>query len=275
MSISQDELYKLVVPWNVDYIPEYRRFTCARCGCKLDLAWHIHFKEHGYMREIHLCNKCGYQYGYFDNKKTLVVVATNNGKKYLEKLLPTIEYPFVVIDTGSTEQESIDYFNQLECEKAKIAGGYCVAAYEYAYRNYEFEEYFFMHDSMIVKREGFVDCFREKGEVVSWLSFNLAPEHGRDYMLRIPPHNFDNVPGRAIFGPIFYATRNAMNKLNEMNLFPPHPINRDEQIASESGYAICFHRAGFQIPHVEEMDNSRIDEKRDYEMFDKFRPNRI
>jgi hypothetical protein len=273
MSISQNELLKLVIPWDVNYIPEYRRFVCAKCGCEMDMAWHIHFVEHGYKREIHLCNKCGIHYGYFVDKKTLVVVATHNGKKYLEKLLPTIEYNYVVIDTGSDEQESIDYFNNLECEKVRIPGGYCVAAYEYAYRHYDFEEYFFMHDSMIVKKNNFIEDFRAKGEVVAWLKFTLAPEHGRDYMARIPGDP-NNVPPNAIFGPLFYANRNVMKTIEEKGLFPPHPTCRGEQVACESGYAICFHRAGFPIGYVEEMDNERIDVRRDYILFDKLRPNR-
>jgi hypothetical protein len=268
--ISQEELKKLVEPWPVDYTPQYRKFTCAKCGRELDLAWHCHFVN-GVKREIHLCGGCGADYGMFVDKKTLVVVATHNGKKFLEKLLPTIKYPYLVIDTGSTEQESIDYFDSLLCAKARINGGYCISAYEYAYRNYEFEEYFFMHDSMIVKNVDFVDRFREKGDAVAWLHFYFAPEHGRDYLAKFPG---ESDPTWAIFGPIFYAKRTAMDKLNEMKLFPPKPKNRDEAVAAESGYGLAFHRAGINVDCVEEMDNERIDDKRDYKLFDKLRPSR-
>lgn len=153
MSISQDDLLKLVKPWPVDYTPQYRRYTCAKCGDEINVAWHCHFVENGYKREIHLCQGCGSYYGMWTDRKTLVVIATNNGKKYLEKLLPTVKYNYIVIDTGSTEKDSIEYFDSLKCNKARIDGGYCIAAYEYAYKSYEFEEYFFMHDSMVVKKK--------------------------------------------------------------------------------------------------------------------------
>jgi hypothetical protein len=233
--------------------------------------WHIWLKDGGFKKEIHLCKKCGYKYNLYIKGDPLIVIATNNGKKYLEKLLPTVKYPFVLIDTGSTEPESIKYFNDLDCIKARIKGGYAVGAYEYAYRKFKADNYFFMQDSMMIKKEDFIEDFENKGSVVAWLRFFYAPEHGIDYLNKIPG---DSVPEYAIFGPIFYATKEAMDTLNEKGLFPPIPVNKDEAIASESGYGLAFHRAGIEVSHVEEMDNQRIDETRDYKMFDKFRPHR-
>lgn len=269
--ITQEELKKIVEPWPVDYTPQYRRFTCAKCGCELDRAWHCHFVKYGVRREIHLCDGCGADYGMYSDNKTLVVIATNNGKKYLQKLLPTVKYNYVVIDTGSTDPASIKYFDSLLCRKVRINGGYSPGAYEYAYRNIEAEEYFFMHDSMIVKKPNFIEDFRAKGEVCAWLHFYFAPEHGRDYLNKFPG---EGNPTWAIFGPIFYAKKSAMDKLNELQLLPPRCNNRDEAVAAESGYGLAFHRAGIEVPIVEEMCNQRLDETRDYEMFDKFRPKR-
>ena len=276
--ITQKQLEVLANKWEPEASqsePGYRKATCVDCGRVMVEMWHCWLNQGGFKKEVHLCNQCGASYGLFLEHKTLVVIATNNGKKYLEQLLPTVKYNYVVIDTGSTEQESIDYFDSLSCAKARINGGYCVAAYEYAYRNIKAEEYFFMHDSMIVKKGDFIDDFRGKGEVVAWMHFDLAISHGIDYIKNIPG-KLDNVPLFSIFGPIFYATRNAMETIDKKGLLPPHPTRRDEQVASETGYAISFHRAGLNLDNnfVERMCNQRIDETRDYILFDKFRPNR-
>ena len=64
--ITQNELLALVERWPIDYTPQYRRFVCAKCGCEMDMAWHVHLVEGGFKREIHLCKSCGEDYGLVD-----------------------------------------------------------------------------------------------------------------------------------------------------------------------------------------------------------------
>ena len=108
---------------------------------------------------------------------------------------------------------------------------------------------------------------------MAWLRFGYAPEHGIEYLNRIPGDK-NIIPEYAIFGPIFYATKIAMDSLDRSGLFPPHPKNKDEAIASESGYSLAFHRVGLKVEDMEQLCNTRIDEKKDYIYFDKFRPGR-
>ena len=197
----------------------------------------------------------------------MIIIATNNGKEYLEKLLPTISYDYAVIDTGSTEYDSIQYFNSLNCKKAQISGGYCVGAYQHGYKMFPDNEYFFMHDSMIVKKKNFLEDF-SIGEVVAWIGFKMDYLNHDEYLTKLY-NDLSDMPEYAIFGPIFYATSWAMSQIN-----PPIPDNRKDAIAMERGYAFAFHRAGIKIKYLEEYNNERIDIKKDYIYSDKLRPNR-
>jgi hypothetical protein len=211
---------------------------------------------------------------------TLVVIAHHNGSAFLTQLVSRLYYeklPIVVVDTGSTEEE----FNRIPNWYTRgwfgegverIEGGYCIAAYEHAYRKFRYPHYLFLHDSMQMKENCLHACRTSGKDVVSWLGFNMDyGEAEKDYLSQ---YGLDDLPARAIFGPIFYASRQAMEKIDYGNLFPRHPKNRTELCASERAYAIAFHRAGIEIGNLEEYDNERIDMKRDYQYFDKYRPNR-
>ena len=52
----------------------------------------------------------------------MIVIATNNGKKHLIELLENlnqlgIKYPVSIIDTQSTDQETVDFLNQITDNK--------------------------------------------------------------------------------------------------------------------------------------------------------------
>lgn len=207
--------------------------------------------------------------------KTLVVIAHHNGSQYIPNLLASLNpsYEVLIVDTGSTSQE-LDRLPR-EARVDEIAGGYCVGAYEWAYTLYpEYDAYFFMHDSMVAKKTDFLPEFESRGDVVAWIGFPMdygpaeIPYLSRQYDLL-------NKPSTAIFGPIFYATRNALDRLKLASGFPIHPRNRTELCASERAYAFGFKEAGVDIQYIEEYDNERLDVIRDYRLFDKFRPNRL
>jgi hypothetical protein len=143
-----------------------------------------------------------------------------------------------------------------------------------------FNNFFFMHDSMTVKRPDFIEaCQSKSADLVAWLTFPMdfgTPEFPEyKYLTSIFGDVSTNLPSRAIFGPIFYATRTALDQIASGAGFPPNPTNRMELCASERGIAIAAHRSGLTIDFLEEpYDNERIDVKRDYVYFNKFRPNR-
>jgi len=61
--LTQQDCVDLLNKWDINVVPEYRRFTCAGCGKEMNRAWHIHCLDGGYKREFHLCKKCGKEYG--------------------------------------------------------------------------------------------------------------------------------------------------------------------------------------------------------------------
>lgn len=204
----------------------------------------------------------------------LTTIAYHNGAQYIDGW-PPLDFPTVVIDTGSD-------INDLETMAAtgvtylSLYSGGCTEAYKLAFLTWpSFDGYFFMHDSMKVKEPRFLESFQHRGDVVAWIGFQFdtgapgTPE--RAWMDFYYPERFPR-PQTAIFGPIFYASRRAM--LLALPFWPPPLKNRHDLCAAERGLAVAFKMAGFDVTYLEEYSNERIDQTRDYRLFDKFRPNR-
>lgn len=60
--ITQEQLIELSKEWKIDWKPEYRRFICCDCHKTIAKAWHIWFTENSFIKEAHLCRKCGLKY---------------------------------------------------------------------------------------------------------------------------------------------------------------------------------------------------------------------
>jgi len=64
--LSKENLQKLsevVKSWHIDITPKYRRYLCGNCLKEINRAWHIWFEQDGFKCEVHLCKKCGKEYG--------------------------------------------------------------------------------------------------------------------------------------------------------------------------------------------------------------------
>ena len=117
-----------------------------------------------------------------------------------------------------------------------------------------------------------IEDFRKKGEVVAWIGFKFDGHN--------PPQNefIDNLyekyndPQIGIFGPIFYSTREAFGKA--LKYIKTLPTSHKEMAWFERVIPIAFKMAGYESKYMEEYSNDRIDIKRDYIYFDKFRPGR-
>jgi hypothetical protein len=200
--------------------------------------------------------------------KTLIVIASH-GNDFTPKLVRSIpsEHDILVVETGDGVSDGYPVEN-------RIRGGFCVAAYEHAYRKNraKYDSFLFLHDSMLVKDRDFLEVFQSRGDVVAWIGFRMDMDSAtREYLKSF--YGACDAP-TGIFGPIFYATRHAMDTMTEKHLSPPHPRNRFELAAAERAYGIAFHRSGFVVKYLEEYDNERLDVTRDYVYFDKYRPNR-
>lgn len=126
------------------------------------------------------------------------------------------------------------------------AGGHPSAAYVNAYRKHYAHSYLFIQDSL----EGHGDVvapFRERERpIVGWGSFPLFFDNVEqaNWVAAQYPHPW---PTHGIFGPIFYATRKAMKRLDDRNLFPRTPPNRLMAQGTERAWAIAFYKAGYGV----------------------------
>lgn len=204
--------------------------------------------------------------------KSLIVICHHNGSKWLSDLVKSLDgHNVVIVDTSSTDDEQKNCLAQHKLTRF-IEGGYAPAAYRAGFELFpNYDEYFFMHDSMLCKDPNFFADFRAKGEMCAWIGFTMHPDSQRcEYNARTYSDLY-NLPPYMIFGPIFYATRNALSKL----VWPAPCRNHDELVVSERAFAIGFHQAGFEINYIDWFSDHRVDTLRDYHHFDKFRPGRL
>jgi hypothetical protein len=62
-------------------------------------------------------------------------------------------------------------------------------------------------------------------------------------------------PAQGFFGPIFYATQDAMRTLDEQNLFPATPESRHQAQGTERAWCVAFHTAGVPWSWLGHWDN--------------------
>lgn len=126
------------------------------------------------------------------------------------------------------------------------AGGYPSAAFIRAYREHEADSYLFIQDSLVGNGD-VVAPFRElRAAVVGWASFPLFFDNEEQQNWVAQQYRWP-WPERGIFGPIFFATRKAMRKLDSQGLFPKTPRNRLEYQGTERAWAIAFFKAGYGV----------------------------
>jgi glycosyltransferase involved in cell wall biosynthesis len=202
----------------------------------------------------------------------MIVIPCFEGEQYLEPLIKSIPpmEEILIVDTGSKDINYLRKYPYLTDFTKKP--GFAIGAYILAYEKYPRDEYFFIHDSMTIK--GSLDDFR-KNDVTGWLRFPFS--HGADeYRPYIDAETKDSVslPQWGIFGPIFYAKRKALDKLRQNKNFCDYPETKQHLCAMERVLPIQFMKAGVTVKYIDDYDPNRLDNLRDYEHFDKFRPNR-
>ena len=132
-------------------------------------------------------------------------------------------------------------------------GGHPSKAFIDAYRKHYYHSYLFLQDSLRGNVDDVVAPFRDVGaEAVAWGSFPMFfdDDYQRKWVLEQYPGR--TVPRRGIFGPIFYATRKAMRKLEDRRLFPQTPPNKLMAQGTERAWAIAFDRAGISVGSLSE-----------------------
>ena len=170
--------------------------------------------------------------------ETLIVVAAYDDT-FKENLKTLRGAPYVVKDTSE--------------------GGHPTGAFIRAYREHPAKSYLFIQDSM---RSIVPDCtkdFKQHGaSVVAWGVFPMCfdSEEQQNWVLR--QYAPEVRPKWGIFGPVFYATREALEKAEPH--FPEVPPNRMMAQGTERAWAFTFEAAGIPIGWLGLWDNHLMSE---------------
>ncbi len=204
----------------------------------------------------------------------MIVIATNNGSTHLPRLLGSIEeygtggHQVLIVDTGSTSEEHLEYLGSLDTEKYTVTRtpykGYDTGAYVWAFHNFPSDGYIFLHDSTEVLSSDWVKDFESSGaDLCSYCGFPMA----------FPASNFDNlaqaeylsVRGLAsgstregIFGPIFYAKRSALVVMDKRFLLARAiPYDKEGQAGMERGWSMMADMCGLSVKHLGNLSSWR------------------
>lgn len=164
-----------------------------------------------------------------------IIVIAKHGDKYIDKCLKGIKVPYVVIDTGTQHP---------------------TGAYLTAYRQVKAKNYLFMQDSMESLIDDPVEPFR--GQTTAWASFPFFYDDipQREWVRK----KFTKEPELGIFGPVFYVSRENLEKLDKLNLLPDIPENKWQACGTERAWACAFFEAGIPVRFLGEYNREKMGE---------------
>lgn len=219
----------------------------------------------------------------------MIVIATNNGKRFIENLLSdldkfSIKLPISLIDTQSTDLDSIDYINKakdlfpnLNLNTYTTPGkNFDTGAYMYAINNLMADRYYFLHDSLRIKTPVFFEEIDKKlipGTVVALTIFPGNCYDGDDQR-SLCQENWNTTEFvSGIFGPMFSILRSDVEK--HWNELPKRlPSNKSEQMGMERGWAVFCNKCGIHIEDLEKVHTFNQIYTDGYVHFTKLFPNR-
>lgn len=197
----------------------------------------------------------------------MIVIATNNGKSQLEKLLKSLEEihkEMIIVDTGSNDIDHVNYLKSLNKKSNYTVTktpnkNYDTGAYVWAYQNFKSEIYHFLHDSIQIKKNTFfddVELFLEDYDVVAYIKFNFLGYGDDNWKSIFYKNTGDHIYDYGIFGPMFSIKRSSFNIINVENI--KLPVNKTEQTAFEGIWPMIFKSYNLNVKTLEEYDNSKI-----------------
>jgi glycosyltransferase involved in cell wall biosynthesis len=191
----------------------------------------------------------------------MIVIATNNGNEDLPRLLDSLEkynynnFPICIVDTGSTNEEFINYLEELKTLNKytifNIKGGYDTGAYIHAYKNTNSDYYIFLQDSTEIKHEDFfkkLEEYSDKGCIFAFYIFADPDSVGDFTQILEKYYDAESMANYqfGIFGPMFATSREVLDLIYNNNLYLI-PTNKVEQMAMERGWAIAAYKLGILV----------------------------
>jgi hypothetical protein len=216
----------------------------------------------------------------------MIVIATNNGIKFLPNLLSDLEKfniteEISIIDTQSSDSEFIDYleslksFNKLNINIYQTPyKGFDTGAYIYAIQNLKSDRFIFLQDSIRIKNIDFFNLIDEKlktSNVVTILTFEGDRWDNPTQQIFSLKHFGTTSFEKGIFGPMFSMSYSDSQKLN--NLI--YPIDKNQQMAMERCWSVIFKKQNFTIDCIEGIYNDFKINNDEYEYFTKINPYRL
>jgi hypothetical protein len=189
-----------------------------------------------------------------------ILIPTNNGKKHLEALLPQLRGQrnrVVIIDTGSTDKDSIKYFNDLDdasyIKMQTPFHGHATGALLWFYWTRQLnpaDNILLLQDSIKINYKDFMKVFLDlmptRG-AVCWTKFSGMNWDHPDQQTTIETMYGLSEGADGIFGPIFMTNKKTLDYMNKKCLLPMPPNNKVMAMGSERAWAICFKRAGLHV----------------------------
>jgi glycosyltransferase involved in cell wall biosynthesis len=207
----------------------------------------------------------------------MIVIATNNScvericrgeniprKNFLDSVLTSINEinyngEVLVVDTGSTDQESIEFLETLKEKKfkfnliiEKIVQNFSINAYIYAFENYDSDEYIFLQDSIKIKDDKFIDIINNTlndNNLMCWVvcsTCGFDTEEQKQFVFNATGDIFYD---KLIFGPIFFGKKNVIKKIfSQIKL---RPSIKSEDSGMERGLGVLCKQNNIEIISID------------------------
>lgn len=139
------------------------------------------------------------------------------------------------------------------------AGGHPTGAFIEAFRSQpNYGSYLFVQDSMRCTSRDCVKPFVGLGPVVAWCVFPLFFDSEKQARYVRQQYPGVQEPDEGIFGPVFYATRDAMQAAEPH--FPALPGTKLEAQGTERAWAFAFAAAGVTVNALYEFSIPRMED---------------
>jgi len=194
----------------------------------------------------------------------MIVIATNNScvericrgeniprKNFLDSVLKSInniDYngKVLVVDTGSTDAESIDFLELLKEKEFnfnlkidRITQSFPMNAYMYAFENYDCDEYIFIQDSIEIKNKEFIEVINNslnENNLICWVVCSTCGFDTEEQKQFVVNATGGSVYDKLIFGPMFFGKKNIIKKL--FNQIKIKPSIKSEESGMERGLGV-------------------------------------
>jgi len=197
----------------------------------------------------------------------MIVVATHDSIKFLHLSINNMRkvnlngHRVLFIDTNSKD---IEFKKEFEIAKNnnpeflfESLDYTCwdSGAYIYAFEKYKADSYIFLQDSLEILDKDYICCFDDQlknFDVIGHFPFDYFYDNEEQKIWVESDIKFDSYPKHGIFGPIFAATSNILERLPKECI--KYPTNKNQGCGMERRWSLMFHSIGATKTYLENDD---------------------